>query len=223
MIGISISARREWEYTLKYFNICDEELNDYPFGRYFYKTLKGRQLVFYYTGVRKVNSAAANQYMIIKFALDKIIVVGTCAGIDRKYKALDIIIPNVAYQYDCTVKEIEPLIKERYSVKLDLSELNFEYNTGSIGTADKAVVIHKDYLDLKNNDITVADTEAAGIAQVCTMNKVKCIIVKGISDFPREASHGAETSSNDEQYNDFVDNVPKIMKIVFDEYLEKVI
>ena len=35
--------------------------------------------------------------MIMKFNLRKVIVIGTCAGIDDKYNNLDIIIPNKAY------------------------------------------------------------------------------------------------------------------------------
>lgn len=79
--------------------------------------------------------------MIDKFDLEKIIVVGTCAGIDNKYKILDIFLPNKAVQYDCTIKETEPLIKERFNVNIDLSKYNFTFNTGTIGTADKAVVM----------------------------------------------------------------------------------
>lgn len=223
MIGISIAARLEWESTLDYYSIQDNDVVEYPFGKYFIKEIKDKQLVFYYTGPRKVNSSAANQYMILKFDLDKIIVAGTCAGIDTKYQKLDIIIPNMAHQYDCTVREIEPLIKEKFSIEFDLNELNFEFNTGCIGTADKAIVMWEDYLLLKNNNITVGDTEAAGIAYVCKKNDVKCIIVKGISDFPKQVEYDANNPWNNEQYTEFVNNVPKIMKRIFDEYLDKLI
>ena len=52
-----------------------------------------------------VNSSASTQYMIDHFNLSKIIVIGTCAGIDSCYKPLDIVIPNKLVQYDCTVKD----------------------------------------------------------------------------------------------------------------------
>lgn len=42
----------------------------------------------------------------------------------------------------------------------------------------------KDYLELKENHITIADTESVAIAYVCKMNKIDCLIIKGISDFP---------------------------------------
>ena len=121
--------------------------------------------------------------MISKFNLTKVIVAGTCAGIDDHFSNLDILIPNKAVQYDCTVKEIEPLIKQSFIVDIDLSKYGNDFYTGIIATADKAVVMWKDYLELRENKITIADTEAGAIAYICKKNNVECIIIKGISFF----------------------------------------
>ena len=75
----------------------------------------------------------------------------------------------------------------------------------------------EDFLELKNNNITIADTESAAIAQVCKMNNIKCLIIKGISDFPKNINN------SNEQFNEFVDNVPKVMKTIFDDYLRLII
>lgn len=56
-----------------------------------------------------MNASASTQYMIDHFNFTKIIVAGTCAGINDSYSQLDIFIPNKAVQYDCTVKETEPI------------------------------------------------------------------------------------------------------------------
>lgn len=223
MIGISIATKWEWDATLAYFSKKSEECTIYPFGEYFKMNIADKELVFYFTNTRKVNSAAANQYMICNFKLKKIIVMGTCAGIDDTYKNLDIVVPNRAVQYDCTVKEIEPLIKQSFAVDIDVSELKFEYKTGTIGTADKAVVMWKDYLELKENEITIADTEAAGVAYVCKQNGVKCVIVKGISDFPENQDYENTRERNTEQINVYLENTPKVMEIILKNYLEKMI
>lgn len=220
MIGIAISARREWETVLKYYGKNVEDLVIYPFGNYFQTELEGKNVLFFKCGIRKVASSASTQYMIDKFELEKIIVVGTCAGIDDKYKNLDIFIPNCAVQYDRSIKEIEPLIKESFIVEFDLSSYNFEFNSGVIGTADKAVVIWKDYLELKNNDITIADTESAAIAYICKMNNIKCIVIKGISDFPLE---DINDENLEKQKNMFITNVPIVTKLILDNYLRKLI
>ena len=223
MIGISIATIWEWEATLQYFGINKEECIQYPYGEYFIIEIDGNKVIFYSTGARKVNGIGANQYMICNFNLDKVIVAGTCAGIDSRYKVLDIIIPNKAVQYDCTVKEIEPLIKQSFIVDIDLSEYNFEYNTGTIGTADKAVVMWKDYQELKDNNITIADTEAGAIAYICKKNNIECLIIKGISDFPTDEKLSTKEQSNEEQINIYLENTPKVMKKIYDNYLFKII
>lgn len=223
MIGIAVAAKKEWEAVLNYFNIEENKINLFPFGEYFNIILNDKELLFFRCGVRKVCSSASVQHMIDKFNLNKVIQIGTCAGIDDKYKPLDIFIPNKAVQYDCTVKETEPLIKESFIVNFDLSKYNFNFNTGTIGTSDKPVVMWKDYMELKNNDITIADTEAGAIAYVCKMNNVECLIVKGISDFPTNEAETSKEESHGEQLNIFITNIPLVMNKIFDEYLKQIL
>ncbi len=223
MVGIGIAATIEWEAVLKFYNISENDIKEYPFGFYFEKELNNKKCIFYKCTGRKVISSSATQYMIDHYNLNKVLLIGTCAGIDDKYKPLDIFVPNLAVQYDCTVKEIEPLIKERFNVEIDLSKYQFEYNTGIIGTADKAVVMWKDYLELKNNNITIADCESAAVAYICKANNVECIIIKGISDFPDDETSKDAKQSNDEQINVFVTNTPIVMNKICNEYLCKFI
>lgn len=220
MIGISIAT--EWEYgaSLEYFGIKDHERFGYPYGEYFIRTIDDAELVFYRTGARKVNGVGGNQYMISNFNLTKVIVAGTCAGIDDQFSNLDIFVPDKAVQYDCTVKEIEPLIKQSFIVDIDLSKYGTDFYTGTIGTADKAVVMWKDYLELIENGITIADTEAGSIAYICKKNDVECIIIKGISDFPTDESNADPVESNREQINVYLENTPKVMNKIFGEYLK---
>lgn len=223
MIGISIATKWEYEASLEYFGIKDSERFDYPYGEYFIRTIDDTELVFYSTGVRKVNGVGGNQYMISKFNLTKVIVAGTCAGIDDKFSNLDIFVPDKAVQYDCTVKEIEPLIKQSFIVDIDLSKYGNDFYTGTIGTADKAVVMWKDYLELIENEITIADTEAGAIAYICKKNDVECIIIKGISDFPTDERNSDKFESNIEQINVYLENTPKVMNKIFGEYLKRFI
>ncbi|MED1865785.1 permease [Fictibacillus nanhaiensis] len=223
MIGISIATKWEYEATLEYFSIKDDECFAYPYGEYFIRTINNTELVFYSTGVRKVNGVGGNQYMISKFNLTKVIVTGTCAGIDEKFSNLDIFVPHRAVQYDCTVKEIEPLIKQSFIVNIDLSKYGNDFYSGTIATADKAVVMWKDYLELKENKVTIADTEAGAIAYICKKNHVDCIIIKGISDFPTDETNTDKFESNMEQINVYLENTPKVMNKIFSEYLTRFI
>lgn len=221
MIGISIAEENEWINTKKYY--CISETKEYPYGEYFYYKINDKNVIFYRCNVRKTSSSAAAQYMIDHFNLNKIIVVGTCAGIDTNYKQYDIVIPNLAVQTDCTVRETEPLIKTKFNVEIDLSKLNIEYNTGTIATQDKPVVMWNDYTILKDNNITVCDTEAASIASVCKKNNVDVLIIKGISDFPTNENKSTKEISHEEQYKIYISNIPIIMNKIYDYYLNKVI
>ncbi|KPL57750.1 5'-methylthioadenosine/S-adenosylhomocysteine nucleosidase family protein [Rossellomorea vietnamensis] len=223
MIGISIATKWEYEATLEYFGVRDNERMGYPYGEYFVRTICDSELIFYSTGVRKVNGVGGNQYMISTFNLTKVIVVGTCAGIDDRFSNLDVFVPHIAVQYDCTVKEIEPLIKQSFIVEMDLSKYGNDFYTGTIATADKAVVMWKDYLELKENKITIADTEAGAIAYTCRKNDVECIIIKGISDFPTDERNADKIESNIEQINVYLENTPKVMNKIYGEYLNRFI
>ncbi len=61
MIGISIATKWEYEATLEYFGIKDNERLSYPYGEYFLRTISDIELIFYSTGVRKVNGVGGNQ------------------------------------------------------------------------------------------------------------------------------------------------------------------
>lgn len=219
MVGISIAAKKEWEAVLDKFNVDINSCSAFPFGEYFKTNIYGEDVVFYRCGVRKMNCSASTQYMIDHFGLDKIIVAGTCAGIDDKYKNLDIFFPNKLVQYDCTVKETEPLIKDSFTVTIDMDNYQ-DLNTGVLGTADKPVVMWKDYLELKENGITIADTESAAIAYICKANNVECVVIKGISDFPTNENESTKESSHEGQLNVFLTNIPIIMNDIIDKYLE---
>lgn len=219
MIGISIAAKKEWEAVLNKLGKSIEECKQFPFGEYFTISLYGEELVFYRCGVRKMNCSASTQYMIDHFNLKKVIVAGTCAGIDPNFKNLDIFFPNKLVQYDCTVKETEPLIKDSFTICLNTDAMS-NLNTGTLGTADKPVVTWKDYLELKDNDIAIADTESAAIAFICKANNVECVVIKGISDYPTNEQETTKEDSHEEQLNTFLTNIPLIMNNIIDNYLE---
>ena len=218
-IGVSIATVWEFEASLEYFDVKETERTRYPYGEYFFRTINGTPVVFYSTGVRKVNGVGSNQYMLARFPLQKVLVIGTCAGIDERFDVLDIIIPDRAVQYDCTVKEVEPLIKPSFVVEIDVTKYGFDGNA-TIGTADRAVVMWRDYLELQANGITIADTEAGAIAYICRKNEVECIIIKGISDVPTDETHLDPLQSNQEQINVYIANTPKVMTRIFDDYLQ---
>jgi adenosylhomocysteine nucleosidase/adenosylhomocysteine/aminodeoxyfutalosine nucleosidase len=223
MIAISIANKDEWKATLNKFNQLEEDCASFPYGQYFILKINDKDVLFYNCGVRKALSAGACQYIIDHYDIEKLLIIGTCAGVDRNLSPLDIIIPNKVVQYDCTVREVEPLIKERFNVEFDLNNINIDVKTGTLGTADKPLIMWEDYEILVKNNIQIVDTEAAAIALICKTNNVDCLVVKGISDFPLKEITTQTQEAYSNQYNTFVINIPKIMDNIFDNYLDKLI
>lgn len=223
MIAVSIAVEREWKVVLNYYQIEEEACLSYPFGCFFRHSLCGEDVLFFLTGARKTNASAAAQYIIDHFHPYKLIVMGTCAGIDTGFKIRDIVIPYRAVQVDTTVKELDRLIREDFIVELDLSAYQFPFKTGVIGSGDKAVVVWKDYLELKQNGISIADTESASIAYVCRMNRTECVIVRGISDFPQDISFEEASRPDSHQIRNYLCNVPPVIEKILSQYLEKLI
>lgn len=218
--AVSIAANREWVYTVEYFQVREEEMSFSPFGPYFTRQIGGKDVLLYFAGRgRKAAGSAAAQYFIDRMNVERIIVAGTAAGVDEKNCILDIIIPNRAEQCDTTVREMGPLLNDRYTVELELPSLPFDFKTGVIGSTDKPVVMWRDHVELRENGITIADMEAAAIAYICRLNGVECVIVKGISDFAIDESLAGVEQSEAVQHEDFRKNVPIIMKKIFDTYL----
>ena len=218
MIGISVAAQKEWKVVLDYYHKDINEIEKYPHGEYFFETINNKEVIFYRCGTRKTKSSGATQYMIDKFNLSKIIVIGTCAGVDESYSLLDIFLPNKVVQADCTYLENGDSFKEDFIVDIDLSKLDFNYNTCILGSSDKPM-IHKEICDLMlKKNLTIIDMESSPIAYICKVNNVKCIIIKGISDFP-----GKYDVSDENQFNEYVVNIPKVITKILTDYLEKII
>ena len=223
MIAVSIAVEREWKIVRKYYDIAEQDCNPYPFGQFFSLPLCGEEILFYLTGARKTNTSAATQYIIDHFRPDRIIVIGTCAGISTDYKLRDILLPYRAVQVDTTVKELDRLIREDFSVEIDLSPYRFPYLTGIVASSDKAVVIWEDYLELKEHGISIADTESAAAAYVCRKNRIPCVIARGISDFPVELSSAEISSPNSPQIRNYLCNSPPVIERILRDYLPAII
>ena len=219
MIGISIAASKEWKVILDKYNKTEKDLIDYPYGEYFTININNKDLIFYRCGTRKTKAAGATQYMITKFNLNKIIVIGTAAGMNNNFNLLDIFIPNKALQVDCTYLENGDDFKEDYIVDIDLSKYNnIEFKTCTIGSSDKPM-IHKEICELmENHGIDIVDMESAPIAYICKVNKIDCVIIKGISDFPANYDYRDKN-----QFQEYITNIPKVINKICDEHLSKFI
>ena len=218
LIGVLISSKKEFNELLKIYNIGEDYLEKYPFGEYYRTEFRGKDIVFFRSGIRKINASAATQYMIDKFNLEKIIVIGTCTSSNEGLNYGDIIIPSKVIDYDYIIRELEEEIDEELYLVPDQVSMPNEYYDGVLGTSDKALVLWSDYTFLASNSIDASDLESYAVLKICKTNNVKCIIIKGITDKPMRSMDGYN-----EQLDVYEENLPIVMKKIIEEYFIEVI
>lgn len=218
LIGVLISSKKEFNELLKIYNIGEDYLEKYPFGEYYRTEFRGKDIVFFRSEIRKINASAAAQYMIDKFNLEKLIVIGTCTSSNEGLNYGDIIIPSKVIDYDYIIRELEEEIDEELYLVPDQVSMPNEYYDGVLGTSDKALVLWSDYTFLASNSIDASDLESYAVLKICKTNNVKCIIIKGITDKPMRSMDGYN-----EQLDVYEENLPIVMKKIIEEYFIEVI
>ena len=217
MIGVMVTSKIEWDSLLDVYEI-DKNLTDkYTYGEYYKTSIYNKEVVLFRGLGRKALATASLQYMIDKFNLKKLILIGTCTLVCDYLDYGDIVIPNMVSEYDLSIREIEPLIKENNTIKLDKVNVSMKYYDGLLGTSDKSLITKKDYLMVKETDMVASDTEAAAIAKVCKLNNIKIVIIKGISD-------SISLNGNyEEQTEVYEENAPGIIDNITRNYLNEVL
>lgn len=218
LIGVLISSKKEFNELLKIYNIGEDYLEKYPFGEYYRTEFRDKDIVFFRSGIRKINASAAAQYMIDKFNLEKLIVIGTCTSSNEGLNYGDIIIPSKVIDYDYIIRELEEEIDEELYLVPDQVSMPNEYYDGVLGTSDKALVLWSDYTFLASNSIDASDLESYAVLKICKTNNVKCIIIKGVTDKPMRSMDGYN-----EQLDVYEENLPIVMKKIIEEYFIEVI
>ena len=214
MIGISVASNKEWNFIKDYFKNEIVELTQYIYGEYFEVTINHKKVLMYKCGVRKSNASASTQYIIDKFHLEKIILIGTTAGINKKYKLIDILVPTKVIQGDCDFIEKGDTFQDKFITNIDLSKYRIDEKS-TIASFDKPLIYKEDSKLMSKNNIDIRDMESAAIANICKFNNVEIIIIKGITDFP-----GDYEVTDERQYLEYKENVPKVMDKIMRQYLE---
>ncbi len=210
MIGILVTSKIEWEALLKVYEIDSNLTDKYIYGDYYKTNIYNKDVLLFRSIGRKAMSSAAVQYMIDKFNLRKVIFIGTATLVADYLDYGDIIIPDKVSEYDLSIREIEPLIKESNIIELNKVNVSMKYFEGLLGTSDKSLVTKKDYLMAKETDMVASDTEAAAIARVCKLNNIDIVIIKGISDrISEEGDYSAQTEEYEETAPGIIDNITR--------------
>ena len=162
--------------------------------------------MFFHSGDTKTKSAAACQFAIDRWHPDGIVNLGTCGGVRKKIKKLDIIMARKTVQYDCITRFGEPkrlfygpMVTKIDASWVDLGGVSTKLYQGTIATADQD--LNRGWREeLQKENVLGADWESGAISKVCKLNQVKCLILRGVTDIPSST-----------QSSDWKKNTPIVM------------
>lgn len=212
-----MASNKEWDFIKEYYKDSIKDVYNYIYGEYFEIMINNKKVLIYKCGARKSNASASTQYMIDNFNLDKVILIGTTAGVNKKYNLLDVLIPSIAIQGDCNFIENGESFQDKFITNIDLSKYNMS-ETSIIASFDKPLIYKEDCELMIKNKVDIRDMESGAIANICKLNKIELVIIKGITDFP-----GDYEVDDERQYLEYKENVPKVMEKILKDYLYKFI
>ncbi|OGP60999.1 MAG: hypothetical protein A2162_07340 [Deltaproteobacteria bacterium RBG_13_52_11b] len=210
-LAIQICSEDEWKHTKSILGVKKSELRQDLLMEWFVRSLGKKKYIWYGSGATKTRAAAACQKAIDKWRPDAIVNLGTCGGVSRDIQKLDIVLANKTFQYDViqrfgkpSVRFVRGLITKLDTSWADLSMVSERLRTGTIASADQDLW-GGSRRKLQKKGILAADWESASIAKVCELNKIKCLILRGVTDIP-----------DDRQASDFENNTPIVMESLFE-------
>ena len=209
-IGIIVAMKEELDALLSKMNLK----NSYKiFDLTFYESeLNNINCILVQCGIGKVNAARSAQILIDNMKVDYIINVGVAGGLTSDLNACDIVIGEklVQHDFDLTAFDYEKgfipnagkyFNSDEYLVKLaiDNSE-GLNVHKGIIASGDIFVTDEK-MTDKINNKFNALCTEMEGasIAQVCQLSHIPFLVIRSISDSPKNANN------NKMEYDKFVE------------------
>ena len=216
-LAIQICSEVEWRSTKSILKISLGQLMMHTYGMYCNNRVCQHRSIIYHSGATKTRAAAACQFAIDTWHPDAVINLGTCAGVSKNVRKLDIILAGKTFKYDVIPRFGSTSVRFKKDLKtnlriscVDLSRISERLRIGTIVSADQDLC-PKYRRKLQKEGALAADWESASIAKVCELNRIKCLILRGVSDIPEKRRESKE----DIQERDYKKNTRIIMKNLF--------
>ena len=210
MDKIGIVVAMEEERNAVYELMKDVELEE-SYELDFYKgKIQGKKCVLVQSGVGKVNAARTTQILIDKYKVSRVINVGAAASINPMLNIGDILIGKYVVQHDFDItafghskgyitgvgnnvrcdsdflyKVEEKLKKEKEFKNNEENKRGYNIKIGIVATGD----VFCSEIDMRDEirgtfNADAVDMECGAIGQVCYLDNVPFIVIRGISDTP---------------------------------------
>lgn len=193
-VVVTISARHEWLAVKEARNPAD--LQTTPYGEWFQdKQPDGSAIIFFQSGWGKTNAAGSTQYLIDHWHPRLVVNLGTCGGFKGLVETGEIILVDKSIIYDIYEQMVAPELGiAAYTTELDLSFLREPFPQ----TVRQTLLVSADR-DLNPAEIddlhrqygaVAGDWETGSIAFICKLNRVPCLILRGVSDLVSPGGDG---------------------------------
>lgn len=164
-------------------------------GQTFYQgKLAGNNVALGTSGIGKVRAAATAQFMIDRFHIDSLVFAGVAGGLSPEIRPGDVVIARRTREHDFSLTEVtDPQRQGKgwfdtdpYLAGLALSlgrHLGLPARAGTVISGDQAITTseRKQWL-WQTFAADCVEMEGAAVAQVCALNRVPFLLVRGISD-----------------------------------------
>jgi adenosylhomocysteine nucleosidase len=229
-IVVLISANAEWRAVRPLFP--NAEIKTSPFGEWFDLTfdsvaspIRGTpHLVHYFHGGwGKISAAATAQYVIDHFQPDLLVNLGTCGGFEGRIEAGTIVLVEKTIVYDIIEQMTDPEgAIAHYSTTLDLAWLTEPYpvavQRGLLVSGDRDIVVSDIPMLVQKYKAVAADWESGAIAWVANKNRVRCLILRGVTDLV--GSGGGEAYGNFDLFQQRTNEVMERLVKQLEEWLD---
>ena len=200
MIGIIAAESKEMNEIKKLMkNIEEKDLLNLQF---FTGKIEETECVLVECGEGKVNAARTTQIMIDNFKIEKLVNVGSAGAINEDLNVKDVVIADKLVQYDFDISGLgyekgeicnigkyiycdKTLVEECKKAIENIENESYKVAIGTIATADSfcdkpeiAKMVRKEF------NAECVEMEGAAVAQVCYLDKIPFLVIRGISDTP---------------------------------------
>ena len=198
--GIIAAMQEEMQEIQKLMkNISNKEI----YGLNFIEgKISDKTIILVEAGVGKVNAARTTQILIDKFDIDAVINIGSAGAANDKLNIGDIVIGKKLVQHDFDITAFghpkgyisnagqyfssdRKLIEKMENAIKDLENKDFNILVGTIASGDIFCTDSNMKEKIKSKfEADAIEMEGAAIAQVCKLDNIPFIVIRGISDSP---------------------------------------
>ncbi len=221
---VLISANAEWRAIKPLFS--NAQIEQSPFGEYFRVSLDTdncSRVTFFHGGWGKISAAATAQYVIDHFRPDLLVNLGTCGGFEGRIEAGTILLVEKTIVYDIIEQMGDPegAIAD-YSTDIDLAWLPESFpppvRRGLLVSGDRDILVEDIPMLVSRFGASAADWESGAIAWVANKNRVRCLILRGVTDLV--GSGGGEAYGNFDLFQQRTNEVMRQLVELLRDWLE---